>query len=102
MFTLLVVIAVLLLIGISLGVYYRRRGNHTNLIFMFLTLSLAGWSFMNYLAITIPQNDHTIYAIRTVLLFAVIQNTLFYFFARTFPSTRFSDLPFKNRLLLAY
>jgi signal transduction histidine kinase len=102
MFTLLVVIAVMLLIGISLGVYYRRRGNHTNLIFMFLTLSLAGWSFMNYLAITIPQNNHTIYAIRTVLLFAVIQNTLFYFFARTFPSTKFSDLPTKNKLLLAY
>jgi len=72
MFTLLVVIAVLLLIGISLGVYYRRRGNHTNLIFMFLTLSLAAWSFTNYLAITIPQNSHTIYAIRTVLLFALI------------------------------
>jgi len=102
MFTLLVVIAVLLLIGISLGVYYRRRGNHTNLIFMFLTLSLAAWSFTNYLAITIPQNSHTIYAIRTVLLFALIQNTLFYFFARTFPSTPFSGLPFKNRLLLAY
>ena len=102
MFTLLVVIAVLLLIGISLGVYYRRRGNHTNLIFMFLTLSLAGWSFTNYLAITIPQNAHTIYAIRTVLLFALIQNTLFYFFARTFPSTKFSELPAKNKLLLAY
>jgi len=102
MFTLLAVIAALLLIGISLGVYYRRRGSQTNLVFMFLTLALAAWSFTNYLAITIPQNDNTIYAIRTVLLFAVVQNTLFYFFARMFPSTRFSDLPFKNKLLLVY
>jgi signal transduction histidine kinase len=102
MFTLLAIVAALLLIGISLGVYYRRRGNQTNLIFMFLTLSLAAWSFTNYLAITIPQNNSTIYAIRTVLLFAAIENTLFYFFARTFPSTKFRDLPFKNKLLLAY
>lgn len=102
MFTLLAIVATLLLIGISIGVYFRRRGNQTNLIFMFLTLALAAWSFTNYLAITIPQNNSTIYAIRTVLFFAVIQNTLFYLFARTFPSTRLSDLPFKNRLLAAY
>jgi signal transduction histidine kinase len=69
---------------------------------MFLTLSLAGWSFANYLAITIPQNDSTIYAIRTVLLFVVLENTLFYLFARTFPTERLKDLPFKNKLLIAY
>jgi signal transduction histidine kinase len=32
----------------------------------------------------------------------VIQNTLFYFFARTFPSIKLSDLPSRNKILLAY
>ncbi|HET9721492.1 MAG TPA: ATP-binding protein [Candidatus Saccharimonadales bacterium] len=102
MLTFLVVLAVLLQISISLGVYYRRRGGHTNLIFMFLSLALAGWAFTNYIAITIPQNNNTLYAIRTVLFFVVIQNTLFYFFARTFPDTKLKDLPGRNKYLAFY
>ncbi|MGH7142338.1 MAG: ATP-binding protein [Candidatus Saccharimonadales bacterium] len=92
MLTILVILAVLLQVSIALGMYFRRSGGHTNLIFMFLSLAIASWAFSDYVAITIPQNNNTIYAIRTVLSFVVIQNTLFFFFARTFPNKSIDQL----------
>ncbi len=102
MFTILVILAVFSQIAIALSVYYRRRGNTTNLIFMFLTLALAAWAFTNYLAISVAQNASTIYAIRTVLSFVVIQNTLFYLFAETYPNTPISKLSSKQKLMIPF
>lgn len=102
MLTLLVILAILLQIAIAIGVYYRRRGGSTNTIFMLLNIALAGWAFMNYIAITIPQKPEVIYAIRTIITFVVIQNTLFYLFAKTFPRTKLRQLPKYNKFLLAY
>lgn len=100
MFTLFVILAVFLQIAIAVGMYYRRRGGHTNTIFMFLSLALASWALANYAAITIPQDQGTIYAIRVVIGLAVLQNTLFYFFARTFPDKKYKQL--KHRRLVLY
>jgi signal transduction histidine kinase len=102
MFTLLVILAVFLQAAIAGSVYYRRKSGQANTFFMFLVLALAGWSLSNYIAITIPQNAQTIYAIRVVLGFVVIQNTLFYFFTRTFPDTKLRQLPRSNIYLAAY
>ncbi|HVX48477.1 MAG TPA: ATP-binding protein [Candidatus Saccharimonadales bacterium] len=100
MFTLFVILAVFLQIAIAVGMYYRRRGGHTNTIFMFLSLALASWALANYFAITIPQNANTVYAIRVVIGLVVLQNTLFYFFAKTFPDKKFKQL--KHRKLILY
>lgn len=101
MFTLLVILAVFLQVAIALGVYFRRKGGHANVIFMLLSLSLASWAFIDYIAIAIHQGSHTVYAIRTVISFVVIQNTLFYFFASSFPDKRFKELSHR-RLLIVY
>jgi signal transduction histidine kinase len=102
MFTLLVILAVFLQIAIAVGVYFRRKGGHTNIIFMFLSLALASWAFTNYIAITITQNSSTIYAIRTVLSLAVIENALFYFFATTFPDKKINVQSWSVKAMLVY
>jgi signal transduction histidine kinase len=99
MFTLLVVLAVSLQIAIALGVYFRRRGGHNNTIFMYLTLALASWALANYVAISMPQNQSTLYAIRIVIGLVVIQNTLFYFFAKAFPDKQISKVRYARAVL---
>ena len=100
MFTLFVILAVFLQIAIALGVYFRRHGGHTNTVFMYLTLSLASWALANYVAITVPQNQNTVYAIRIVIGLAVVQNTLFYFFAQGFPDKRISQVRYGKAVLI--
>lgn len=102
MFTALVILAVFLQTAIALGVYFRRKGGQAYTFFMLLSLSLAGWALTNYFAITISQNQSTIYAIRTVLSLAVIQNTLFFFFAKTYPDKKLTSFPKLAKAIAAY
>ena len=100
MFNLLVILAVFSQIAIALTVYFKRKGGHSNIAFMLLSVVLACWAFANYVAISIPQNGHTIYAIRTVITFVVLQNTLFYFFAKTFSGSRISQIPHHKIIMI--
>jgi signal transduction histidine kinase len=98
MITLLVILAIFLQIAISLIAYFKRRAGHMYIIFMFLNLALAGWAFSNFIGSTISQNSNTIYAIRTVLSFVVIENVLFYFFAKTYPDKKIQNV--KHRYII--
>ena len=102
MLTILVILAVFLQILIALTVYFRRSGSPANTLFMLLNFALAGWATFNYLAVTVPQDESTIYFIRTVITFVVIQNTLFYLFARLFPNGRARELPLRSKLLIGF
>lgn len=102
MLTILVILAVTLQLLIALTVYFRRSNSPANTLFVFLNFALAGWAATNYLAVTVSQNESTIYFIRTVITFVIIQNTLFYLFARLFPGERARDLPIRSKLLILF
>jgi signal transduction histidine kinase len=70
------------------------------MLFMLLSLALASWAFIDYLAITMAQDNATIYAIRSVISFVVIQNTLFYFFAISFPDKKLTQIPYRKIFLV--
>jgi hypothetical protein len=102
MFTLSVILAILLQIAIAFVVFYRRRGHHSSVLFVFLVIALAAWALFNYFAITVDQDQNTIYLIRAVLGLVVIQNTLFYFFSRTFPDISLKKLRHRNIYIVYY
>jgi signal transduction histidine kinase len=102
MLTPFVILAIFLQVAIALSVYYRRSRGAANTIFMLLALTLACWSFTNYVAIRIPQNESAIYAIRLVLGCIVVQNTLFFIFSRLFPFGRFRQLSIASFYLIGY
>jgi signal transduction histidine kinase len=99
MLTPFVILAIFLQVAIALSVYYRKQRGHSNAIFILLSLALASWAFINYVAIRITQDSHAIYAIRTVISFVIIQNTLFYFFATTFPDKKIKQIKHAKALI---
>jgi signal transduction histidine kinase len=100
MITLLVILAIFLQIAISLTAYFKRRSGDVYIIFMLLNLALAAWALTNYIATTTAQNSSSVYSIRTVLSFVVIENVLFYFFAQTFPDKKIRDVKYKYFIIL--
>lgn len=99
MLSILVIIISVAQIILALFVYFKQRNNLTNILFALLSVAAVGWVLANYASIGILNSPSVIYAARATLFFVVIQNTLFYLFARTFPRKSWLH---SRRWLLAY
>jgi signal transduction histidine kinase len=102
MLTIFVILAVFLQILIALSVYFRRSNSPANTVFMLLNFALAGWAAASYAGVAFEPNSNTIYFVRTVITLVIIQNTLFYLFARMFPGGKIKNLPKRSKYLLIF
>lgn len=88
MLSILVITIALIQITLALFVFFKRRGSLTNILFAALSIAAVGWVLANYASVGILNSPGVIYSARITLFFVVIQNTLFYLFARTYPGFR--------------
>ena len=90
-------LAVVSIIGLSLGVFLQNRQGATHRIFMILGLVTSCWLVLTHLS-SLPQlvNYYLITA-RFTIFFAVPQSTLFFLLAHTIPDVHFK---FSSRKLI--
>lgn len=70
---------------VGLFVYLKKRNSITNISFGLLSLSTLVWALTNYFYTLNPTGESALGLIRLVLFFVVIQNTVFYVFAKNYP-----------------
>ena len=56
----------------------------TNRLFILLTFTLVGWTSFNYLSIYSEDPDLIFFSVKMILIFVVLQNTLFMLFVSAF------------------
>lgn len=70
---------------LALFVYTKSNKSLTHVIFSMIAISEIGWIMANFLTIQSNSFFGIILPLRLILFFVVMQNTLFYLFARVFP-----------------
>lgn len=80
---------------IALLVFLKNRHSITNKLFLGLTTGIVGWSVTTYFSLHASSDEYTLFWIRLIMFFVVIQNTCFLLFVRVFPSNQ-SDI-FKRK-----
>lgn len=99
MLTIIIILCSFLLFVMSLAVFLKNRSSLTNILFSLLVFSQLGWVVANYASLSDYALINTLTAVRLILFFAVISNTLFLLFAKTFPAKRIS---FQRSKLVGY
>ncbi len=99
MLTIIVFITGVSQLILALFVYSKRRNNLTNILFSLLIITTMCWALTNYSVTLFLDSSYLVYAVRGVLFFVVVQNALFYLFARTFPSSSWN---YSKKWLYAY
>lgn len=75
---------------LALVVLIKNYKSITNQLFMILSSALVGWSVTTYLSLHTTSDMETLYWIRWIMFFVVVQNTSFFFLVRVFPATHFN------------
>jgi signal transduction histidine kinase len=83
---------------LALVTFAKNQRSATNVLFIFLVISLVGWTITNYSSLHTSSNLQTLGWIRNILFFVVLQNTSFFLLVRVFPEVHFSFL--KNRWVI--
>jgi signal transduction histidine kinase len=88
---------------IALVVYAKNRESITNKLFIGLAVGLVGWTIANFRSLHGIDAAHTLFWIRWVMFFVVVQNTSFFLLAQVFPDykTKLFERR-RNKLFLAY
>ncbi|MBF8281052.1 MAG: Histidine kinase protein [Candidatus Magasanikbacteria bacterium] len=81
------------IIGVALFVYRNNQKNASNVVFSLLSLVIAVWLVIMYLAVNPTLN---LFWSRLTLFNATLMNALFYLLARTIPS---AQIPLRRRTL---
>lgn len=84
---------------IALVVFAKNRSSITNQLFIVLATGLVGWSIMTYFSLHASNDMLTLFWIRFVMFFVVIQTTSFLLLASVFPAKRFNLLKSKKHVV---
>lgn len=98
---LLIIVTILALaaqILLSLVVLLKDSRSLRNRAFVFLSFALIGWAAVNFLSETFPEVAKNIYVIRSIILFAALQNCFFALFALSLNTPRLTI----NKKVVAY
>lgn len=77
---------------VGLFVFLKRRDSISNSSFAALSLVNLAWALTNYIYTLNPVSHSALSLIRFVMFLVVIENTLFYIFAKVYPASR-QNLP---------
>jgi signal transduction histidine kinase len=86
---------------VGLFVFLKRRGSLSNSSFAMLSLVNLAWALTNYIYTLNPVSDSALGIIRFVIFLVVVENTLFYIFAKTYPANRHTIPPRTLYIVLA-
>lgn len=88
---------------IALVVFLKDNRSATNQLFVGLAVGLVGWSITTYFSLHTASDAETLFWIRLVMCFVVIQNTCFFLLMRVFPAKQIDPLRTKWYLIaIAY
>jgi signal transduction histidine kinase len=73
---------------VALVVIVKNSRSITNNLFMGLAVGLIGWSITSYFSLHTSSPSQTLFWIRFIMFFVVIQNTSFYLLVKVFPANR--------------
>lgn len=85
MFFIITIIAIVAQGMISLLVLFNDRKRLANKLFFLLSLFVTIWASINFIITNNPHSESQLTLYRLLMLSVVIQNTFFFFFARTYP-----------------
>lgn len=77
---------------IALTVLVRNPKSLTNQLLAGVSVGLVGWSVTTYFSLHTTNDLDTLFWIRAIMFFVVIQNTSFFLLVNVFPSNRFEVL----------
>ena len=72
---------------VALVVFVKNGRSATNNLFLALAISLVGWSITNFFSLHVTSVTNTLFWIRLVMFFVVLQNTSFFLLVKVFPSS---------------
>jgi len=84
---------------IALVVFAKNSRSITNKLFIGLAIGLTGWSVMTYFSLHTSSDAETLFWIRLIMFFVVIQNTSFFLLVNVFPANQFNILKSKKYIL---
>jgi len=87
---------------IALIVFAKNNRSITNRIFLILTVGLVGWSLTTYLSLHTSTDIQTLFWIRWIMFFVVLQNTSLFLLIRVFPASQFNMLQKKYIIVIIY
>lgn len=93
------VTGVVLTMLIGVVVFVRNNQSVTSRLFLLLTLALVGWSLTTYLSLHTESGAQTLFWIRFVMFFVILQNTSFFLLVKLFPLDDFDILKHKGYLV---
>jgi signal transduction histidine kinase len=73
---------------ITLTVFAKNSRSITNRLFVALAVGLVGWSVTTYFSLHTTTDQQTLFWIRLIMFFVVIQNTSFFLLVSVFPAHR--------------
>lgn len=85
---------------IALVVFLKNSGRAANQLFVGLAFGLVGWSLTTYLSLHTLDNTDTLFWIRLIMIFVVIQNTCFFLLVQVFPARKVAVLK-RKRFIVA-
>lgn len=88
MLTTLLIITIITQIILALFVVLKKPKDLTHILFGMMSLTSLGWALVNYATLAALSSEYLIVLVRFILFFVVVQNSIFYLFARAFPEPR--------------
>lgn len=82
---------------IGLLSFIKNSKNLTHKLFFLLTITLVGWTTANYISLTTDSAELLFVAIKTILVFVILQNSLFFLFVSAFPGNKLR-LNYNNKI----
>ena len=73
---------------VALVVIVKNRQSVTNNLFMGLAIGLIGWSITSYFSLHTSTQEQTLFWIRWIMFFVVVQNTSFFLLVKVFPANK--------------
>ncbi len=98
MFTIIVIVSIISQISIASFVLINSK-KLSNWLFFLLSLSIAIWALLNYVATAYPFSDNQLTLLRLIMFFVVVQNSLYLFFSESFVHEK---ITFYRKRLIAY
>lgn len=86
---------------LGFAVFFSNKKSLTNILFLFLSVSLSSWSVVNYLSYQTSEQNLALLLVRMVMFFAAPIGALFLLFADVFPGEKFS-MPKKNIISIIF
>ena len=99
MLTIIIFVCSVALFFMALLVLLKNKSSITNILFSLLVFAQMGWIVSNYASLSNYSFIDTLTAVRLILFFVVLLNTLFLLFTRVFPENKYK---FNTRKLIGY